>query len=75
MASIAKREEILYVYGQEDEPVVLDRHSPVLHLIQQIRDETHRFAFPSTGSVAANVRRKQRSRIFLGWGQGPRKNC
>ena len=44
MARIAKREEILYVYGQEDEPVVLDRHSPVLHLIQQIRDETHRFA-------------------------------
>lgn len=44
LASVAKREEILYVYGQEDEPVVLDRHSPVLHLIQQIRDETHRFA-------------------------------
>jgi excinuclease ABC subunit C len=44
MASIAKKEEILYVVGQEDEPVVLDRHSPVLHLIQQIRDETHRFA-------------------------------
>jgi excinuclease ABC subunit C len=44
LASIAKKEEVLYVYGQEDEPVVLDRHSPVLHLIQQIRDETHRFA-------------------------------
>ena len=44
MASIAKREEILYILGQEDEPCVLDRHSPVLHLIQQIRDETHRFA-------------------------------
>jgi len=44
LASIAKREEILYVYGREDEPCVLDRHSPVLHLIQQIRDETHRFA-------------------------------
>jgi excinuclease ABC subunit C len=44
LASIAKKEEILYVYGQEDEPIVLDRHSPVLHLIQQIRDETHRFA-------------------------------
>jgi excinuclease ABC subunit C len=44
LASIAKKEEILYVYGQENEPVVLDRHSPVLHLIQQIRDETHRFA-------------------------------
>jgi excinuclease ABC subunit C len=44
LASIAKKEEILYMYGQEDEPIVLDRHSPVLHLIQQIRDETHRFA-------------------------------
>ena len=44
IASIAKKEEILYVYGQENEPIILDRHSPVLHLIQQIRDETHRFA-------------------------------
>ena len=44
LASIAKREEIIYVYGQEDEPVVLDHHSPVLHLVQQIRDEAHRFA-------------------------------
>ena len=44
LASIAKREEIIYVYGQEDEPVVLDRRSPVLHLMQKIRDESHRFA-------------------------------
>jgi excinuclease ABC subunit C len=44
MASIAKKEEILYILGREDEPVVLDHHSPVLHLMQQIRDETHRFA-------------------------------
>jgi len=44
VASIAKKEEILYVLGQEDEPIVLERHSPVLHLIQLIRDETHRFA-------------------------------
>ena len=44
LASIAKKEEILYVFGQENEPIVLERHSPVLHLIQQIRDETHRFA-------------------------------
>jgi excinuclease ABC subunit C len=44
LASIAKKEEILYVQGREDEPVVLDHHSPVLHLIQQIRDEAHRFA-------------------------------
>jgi len=44
LAAIAKREEIIYVYGQEDDPVVLDHHSPVLHLIQMIRDEAHRFA-------------------------------
>ena len=44
LASIAKREEIIYVYGQEDEPVRLDRFSPALHLVQMIRDEAHRFA-------------------------------
>ena len=44
LAAIAKREEIIYVYGQENEPVALDHHSPVLHLVQLIRDEAHRFA-------------------------------
>jgi len=44
LASIAKREEVIYLYGNEEEPVVLDRHSPVLHLVQLIRDESHRFA-------------------------------
>jgi excinuclease ABC subunit C len=44
LASIAKKEEVLYVLGRESDPVVLDHHSPVLHLVQQIRDEAHRFA-------------------------------
>jgi excinuclease ABC subunit C len=44
LAAIAKREEIVYLLGQEDDPIVLDHHSPVLHLIQVIRDEAHRFA-------------------------------
>jgi excinuclease ABC subunit C len=44
LASIAKREEIIYLYGQEDDPIVLDRRSPVLHLVQRVRDESHRFA-------------------------------
>ncbi len=44
VAAIAKREEIIYVVGQEDEPVYLDRFSPVLHLMQKVRDEAHRFA-------------------------------
>jgi excinuclease ABC subunit C len=44
LAAIAKREEIIYVHGQENEPVALDHHNPVLHLVQLIRDEAHRFA-------------------------------
>jgi len=44
LASIAKRDEWIYVYGQEDEPIVLDKFSPVLHLVQEVRDEAHRFA-------------------------------
>jgi len=44
LASIAKKEEIIYIAGREDEPVILERRSPVLRLIQQIRDESHRFA-------------------------------
>jgi len=44
VAAIAKREEIIYVLGQEDAPVALDHHSPLLHLVQTIRDEAHRFA-------------------------------
>ncbi|HEX8891294.1 MAG TPA: excinuclease ABC subunit UvrC [Pyrinomonadaceae bacterium] len=34
----------LLVKGREHEPVFLDPHSPVLRLIQMIRDETHRTA-------------------------------
>jgi excinuclease ABC subunit C len=44
LVAIAKREEWIYVHGQEDEPIVLDKFSPVLHLVQMVRDEAHRFA-------------------------------
>ncbi len=44
LAAIAKREEIIYIHGQENDPLALDHHSPVLHLIQTVRDEAHRFA-------------------------------
>ena len=40
---LAKRFEQLFVPGQ-DQPIVLLPTSPVLHLIQRIRDEAHRFA-------------------------------
>lgn len=43
VAAIAKKEEIVFLKGKND-PVVLDKSSPVLHLIQVMRDEAHRFA-------------------------------
>jgi len=43
LISLAKREEEIFIMGQED-PLILDRTSPVLHLAQEIRDEAHRFA-------------------------------
>jgi excinuclease ABC subunit C len=62
LASIAKREEWIYVYGQgtrgQEEPIVLDKFSPVLHLVQTVRDEAHRFAvtFHRTRRNASRLR-------------------
>ena len=44
VAAIAKKEEILFVKGQEGRPIELPKDSPALHLIQMMRDEAHRFA-------------------------------
>jgi excinuclease ABC subunit C len=44
VAAIAKKEEILFVKGKEDSPIELPKDSPVLHLIQTMRNEAHRFA-------------------------------
>ena len=41
--SLAKRVEEVFVPG-ESEPILLDRNSPGLHLLQRVRDEAHRFA-------------------------------
>jgi excinuclease ABC subunit C len=43
VASIAKREELVYVRGRE-QPVRLPRTSAALRLLQRARDEAHRFA-------------------------------
>ena len=41
--SLAKRAEEVFVPDRPD-PIVLDRHSPGLQLLQRVRDEAHRFA-------------------------------
>jgi excinuclease ABC subunit C len=43
MISLAKREEEIYMIGRS-EPLRLSRRSPALRVIQQARDEAHRFA-------------------------------
>ncbi len=46
VAGLAKQEEEIYLPGL-DEPIRLERNDPALHLLQMIRDETHRFAVSS----------------------------
>ena len=43
LISLAKREEEVFMWGRE-EPLKLSRRSPALRLLQQARDEAHRFA-------------------------------
>jgi excinuclease ABC subunit C len=43
VCSLAKQEELVFLPGRPN-PVVLERQSPALHLVQRIRDEAHRFA-------------------------------
>ena len=43
LASLAKREELIFLRGR-DEPIALPHSSPVLQLVQRVRDEAHRFA-------------------------------
>jgi excinuclease ABC subunit C len=43
VASLAKREELIFVRGREG-PIALPRASPILQLVQRVRDEAHRFA-------------------------------
>jgi excinuclease ABC subunit C len=44
VAAIAKKEEVLFVKGCAGNGIALPKDSPVLHLIQKMRDEAHRFA-------------------------------
>jgi excinuclease ABC subunit C len=43
LISLAKRDEEVFMWGRE-EPLKLSRRSPALRLLQQARDEAHRFA-------------------------------
>jgi len=56
---------------ERDTPLILPAHSPALHLIQQIRDEAHRFAV--SGHRQRRARGQGRSSLEEIPGVGPKK--
>src|SRR5713101_694934 len=70
----------LLVKGRENAPLYLDSHSPILRLIQMIRDETHRYAvtyhrkrrelrdFTSELSAIPGVGDKRKTRLLRHFG-------
>jgi excinuclease ABC subunit C len=68
LASLAKREEEIYLPGRE-EPLRLSRRSPALKLLQRARDEAHRFAV--TYSRGRRAKRILTSELLTVPGVGP----
>jgi excinuclease ABC subunit C len=70
LAGLAKRFEELYV-KDVSEPIVLDRTSQALYLVQRVRDEAHRFAI----TYHRDVRKKSGLRSTLDEipGVGPKR--
>jgi excinuclease ABC subunit C len=65
---LAKRNEELYAPGVAD-PVIIEKDSPTLFLVQRVRDEAHRFAI--TRHRARRTRSALRSRLDSVPGLGP----
>lgn len=72
MFGLAKRFEEIYLPGRE-EPIVLDRRSNALHLVQHVRDEAHRFGI--THHRALRGKEGLRSELSAIPGIGPKKQA
>ena len=70
MASIAKREEELFIPDMAD-PIMLPRSSQGLYLMQRMRDEAHRFAITYHRQVRSRL--GTRSALDEVSGIGPRR--
>ena len=70
LASLAKREEEVFVPGRAD-PIRLPRRSSALRLLQQLRDEAHRFALAYNRRVRAT--RTLTSQLLQIPGIGPKR--
>lgn len=71
MFGLAERFEEIYLPDHPDEPIVLDRRSNALHLVQYVRDEAHRFGI--THHRALRGKANLKSRLSEIEGIGPRK--
>ena len=65
---LAKRNEELFAPGAS-RPIIIERDSPTLFLVQRVRDEAHRFAI--TSHRARRARSALRSRLDVVPGLGP----
>ena len=72
MFGLAKRFEEIYLPGRED-PIVLDRRSNALHLVQYVRDEAHRFGI--THHRALRGKEGLKSELSAIPGVGPKKQA
>lgn len=71
MFGLAKRFEEIYLPGRPDDPIVLDKRSNALHLVQYVRDEAHRFGI--THHRALRGKDTLKSRLNKIEGIGPKK--
>ena len=72
MFGLEKRLEEI-VLPHEDQSILLDRHSPALHLIQRLRDEAHRFAITYHRSLRGASALKSRLDGISGIGEKRKK--
>lgn len=72
MFGLAKKLEEIWL-PEADEPIMLDRHSPALHLIQRVRDEAHRFGIGHHRALRA--KQTIRSRLEDIPGIGPKRRA
>ncbi len=61
LIALAEREELIFLPGQPDKPLRLERSDPVLQLFQRLRDEVHRYAI--TTHRKAREKHFSRSRL------------
>jgi excinuclease ABC subunit C len=70
VVSLAKQFEELYL-PDEKQPIILNRRSPALYLVQRVRDEAHRFAI--TSHRAQRTKQGMASKLETVPGIGPKR--